>query len=73
MATLNYLCYNDISDDDCKRCSKRGITMLCPDGCPDFTDVRKRMSPEVLKLRGTLMALMGIEDDSRWEEKQDEV
>lgn len=64
--TLNYLCENDMSDDDCYKCVKHGIVFRCPDGCHDFEDVRKKMTPEQLKEREELMKKMGIKDDPRW-------
>ena len=64
--SLNYLCNNDISDEDCYRCSAHGITFRCPDGCPDFDDVRNSMSTELKKERDRLMEIMGVEDDPRW-------
>lgn len=65
--TLNYLCENDISDDDCNKCLKHGITFRCPTNCPDFRDVRKRMSPEMRAEREQLMTALGVKDDDRWE------
>lgn len=64
---LNYLCANDISDEDCGRCLVHGIKLFCPEGCEDFKDVRKQMSPDILKKRNELMKLMGVEDDPRWD------
>lgn len=64
--SLNYLCDHDISDDDCNRCSVHGITYRCPEGCPDFKDVRKEMSPEILSERNRLMEKFDIKDDPRW-------
>ena len=72
MSTLNYLCTNDISDEDCNRCLVHGIKYRCPDGCPDFDDVRKHMSPEVLAERERFMTIMGIKDDERWGNADDE-
>lgn len=66
MSTLNYLCENDISDEDCYKCLKHGITFICPDNCPDFEDVRKNMSPELLAERTRLMEMLGVKDDERF-------
>lgn len=63
---LNYLCDHDISEDDCNRCSIHGITYRCPEGCPDFKDVRKEMPPEVSKERNRLMEKFDIKDDPRY-------
>ena len=68
MSTLNYLCENDISDDDCYKCSKRGIVFRCPNNCPDFADARKGMSPEMLAERTRLMQILGVKDEERWDE-----
>ena len=65
--TLNYLCENDISDEDCYKCSRHGIVFRCTAGCPDFKDVRKKMSAEQLRERNELMEKMGIKDDPKWE------
>lgn len=62
MRTLNYLCENDISDDDCLRCLVHGIKFRCPNDCPDFKDARKSMTPEMLKERERLMKIMGVKD-----------
>ena len=62
MRTLNYLCEHDISDDDCYRCEIHGIRFGCSSDCPDFKDVRKNMSAEVLNMRGQLMMELGVED-----------
>ena len=62
MSTLNYLCENDCSDDDCYRCLKRGIIFGCPKDCPDFVDARSKMSPEMLAERERLMKILGVED-----------
>lgn len=62
MRTLNYLCENDVSDDDCFKCMIHGITFRCPKGCPDFKDVRDKMSPEVKAERERLMKIMGVQD-----------
>ena len=62
MRTLNYLCANDISDDDCYKCGKHGIVFGCPPDCPDFEDTRKRMTPEMLKERERLMNILGVKD-----------
>ena len=62
MSTLNYLCRNDISDDDCYRCSKHGITFRCPSGCPDFDDARKYMNEEELAERTRIMERAGLSD-----------
>ena len=66
MRTLNNLCENDISDDDCFKCCVHGIKFRCPDNCPDFKDVRRRMSPEMLAERERLMKKLGVSDDPRW-------
>lgn len=63
MGTLNYLCENDVSDEDCYKCLIHGIQFSCPSNCPDFQDVRKRMSPEMLDLRQELMRRLGVEDE----------
>lgn len=62
MSTLNYLCKNDVSDEDCNKCLVHGITFYCPVGCPDFEDVRKDMSPELLAERERLMNILGVKD-----------
>ena len=62
MATLNYLCTHDISDDDCYRCEIHGIKFGCDNTCPDFDDVRSHMSKELLAERQRLMNLMGWKD-----------
>lgn len=62
MSTLNYLCRNDISDDDCYKCIKHGIVFKCPKACPDFADVRADMSKEVLEERTRLMKQLGRTD-----------
>lgn len=62
MSTLNYLCKNDISEDDCYKCIKHGITFKCPSNCPDFADVRADMTEEQLKARQNLMELLGMSD-----------
>lgn len=62
MSTLNYLCKHDISDDDCYKCIKHGIVFKCPKACPDFEDVRKDMSKEVLEERAKLMEQLGRTD-----------
>lgn len=62
MNTLNYLCKHDVSDDDCYKCTKHGIVYRCPVGCPDFDDVRKDMSPAMLKERERLMKILGVKD-----------
>lgn len=59
MRTLNYLCEHDISDDDCFKCGEHGIMFVCPKNCPDFKDVRKQMSPNMLKERERLMKIIG--------------
>ena len=63
--SLNYLCNHDISDDDCNRCSVHGITYRCPEGCSDFKDARKEMSPEVSRERNRLMKKFDVKDDPR--------
>ena len=62
MATLNYLCRYDCSDDDCFKCVKHGIRLSCLDDCPDFSDVRNLMSEEQLKYRAELMKKLGVTD-----------
>ena len=69
MTGLNYLCENDISDDDCLRCGVHGIMFSCPIDCPDFRDARKSMSPEILAERDRLMKVLGVEDDPKWERR----
>jgi len=66
MTTLNYLCANDVSDEDCYKCIKRGIVFRCPKGCPDFEDVRESMSADALQERDHLMELLGVQDDPMW-------
>ena len=61
--TLNYLCENDISDEDCLRCLINGIKFGCPEDCPDFKDVRKQMTPEMLEERERLMNILGVKDN----------
>lgn len=63
MGTLNYLCGNDVSDEDCYKCLIHGIQFSCPPDCPDFADVRARMSPEMLEFRQTLMDKLGVKDE----------
>ena len=63
MSTLNYLCLNDVSDDDCYKCMKHGIVLRCPAACPDFDDRRKYMTPKQLEERAKLMEMMGLRDD----------
>ena len=63
---LNNLCKHDISDEDCYKCIKHGIVFGCPTDCPDFDDVRKDMSPELLKQREEMMKILGVKDDPRW-------
>ena len=62
MSTLNYLCRNDISDEDCYRCVVHGLKYRCPDNCPDFDDVRKYMDKETLRERDEIMKKMGVSD-----------
>ena len=62
MSTLNYLCEHDVSDDDCFKCVKYGVILSCPKECPYFTDVRQRMTPEMLAERDRLMKKMGVID-----------
>ena len=64
---LNYLCENDVSDEDCFKCIIHGIKFRCPDDCPDFKDVRSGMSEEMLAERERLMKILGRTDDPRWE------
>lgn len=61
--TLNYLCENDVSDEDCYKCYKRGIIFGCPPNCPDFKDARAQMSPEMLAERDRLMKMLGVTDE----------
>lgn len=63
MSTLNYLCENDVSDDDCYKCVVHGILFGCPKDCPDFADARKRMTKEQLAERERLMAILGVKDE----------
>jgi hypothetical protein len=69
MTGLNYLCENDISDDDCLQCGIHGIKFSCPDNCPDFRDVRESMTPEMLAERDRLIKIMGVKDDPKWERR----
>lgn len=69
MATLNYLCRHDISDEDCYKCGKHGITLCCPANCPDFEDMRAGMDEETKKLRTAIMAKAGLKDRLPWEAK----
>ena len=62
MSTLNYLCKNDVSDEDCNRCLVHGIMFGCPKGCPNFEDRRKDMSPELLAERERIMKILGRKD-----------
>lgn len=62
MSTLNYLCDNDISDDDCYKCFKHGYLFSCPSNCPDFKDVRIGMSESMLKERERIMEKLGTKD-----------
>ena len=68
--SLNYLCENDVSDEDCYKCSKHGIVFRCPDGCPDFNDIRKKMTLEEREERSILMKKLGWDDDPRWVQKK---
>ena len=62
MSTLNYLCKHDVSDEDCYKCIKHGIVFRCPDGCPDFADVRADMTQDQLAERKRLMDMLGRKD-----------
>ena len=62
MSTLNYLCKNDISDEDCYKCIEHGIVLRCPNGCPDFKDVRADMTKEELSERKKLLDMLGRTD-----------
>lgn len=62
MSGLNYLCLNDVSDDDCYKCMKHGIIFRCPNPCPDFDDAREQMSPREKAARKLLMELLGMKD-----------
>lgn len=66
MRGLNYLCENDISDDDCLRCLVHGIKFACPIDCPDFKDGRKNLTEEQLEERDRLMKVLSVKDDPRW-------
>lgn len=66
MSTLNYLCKNDVSDEDCYKCTKHGIVFRCPTGCPDFDDVRKEMPKEMLAERERLMKQLGVTDSIKF-------
>ena len=58
-----YLCTHNISDDDCYRCAKHGLIFDSDcRGCPDFDDVRKHMTPELLKERERIMKQFGLKD-----------
>lgn len=65
---LNYLCRNDVSDEDCNKCMKCGIIFRCPANCEHFDDARKYMSKEQLEMRDKLMKQLGREDRLPWEE-----
>ena len=60
--SLNYLCSHDISDDDCLRCAIHGLKFTCPEGCPDFDDIRIGMPEELKRERERLMKILGVED-----------
>lgn len=62
MSTLNYLCENDVSDEDCNKCIKHGIVFKCPSGCPDFIGVRANMPEGLLKERERIMKQAGMTD-----------
>lgn len=62
MSTLNYLCRNDVSDEDCYKCMKYGILIGCPSHCEYFDDVRSRMTPEQLEERERIMKIIGAND-----------
>ena len=62
MSTLNYLCRNDVSDEDCYKCMKYGILIGCPSNCEYFDDVRARMTPEQLEERERIMKIIGVKD-----------
>lgn len=62
MATLNYLCRHDVSDEDCYKCMVNGIVFGCPEDCPDFSDVRDNMSDSMLEMREELMKQLGVKD-----------
>lgn len=64
MTTLNYLCRNDVSDDDCNKCIKHGIVFRCPAGCPDFDDVRKYMTKRTIEKREEIMKQYGLQDNN---------
>ena len=64
MRTLNYLCEHDISDEDCYKCGVNGIIFGCPEPCPDFKDVRRHMSEEMLEVRSELMKKLGVKDET---------
>lgn len=66
MNGLNYLCNNDVSDEDCYKCMKYGIIFRCPDNCEHFDDRRKGMTKEQLEERAKLMKQLGIEDTLPW-------
>ena len=66
--SLNHLCANDISDDDCLKCAVRGITLKCPMNCPDFEDIRLSMSDEFLDERDRLIKAFGLNDRLPWED-----
>lgn len=67
MGTLNYLCRNDISDEDCYKCIEHGILLRCPINCPDFDDARKYMSKEGRVERQRLMDKLGRTDPFPYE------
>lgn len=65
--SLNYLCRNDVSDEDCYKCLVHGITFACPNNCPDFDDVRATMDEKTKRLRADIMAKAGLKDRLPWE------
>lgn len=69
---LNYLCANDVSDEDCRKCAIHGIRYRCIANCPDFADIRQGMPEDMARLRGELMELAGLKDSipmegQKWE------
>ena len=49
MSKLNYVCENNVSDDDCNKCLIYGIIFSCLPDCPDFKDSRAWKRPGLTK------------------------
>lgn len=41
MSYLDIECKHDVSDDDCRKCFKRGIIFSCPPNCEYFEEVER--------------------------------